>query len=123
MVRAVRLTGLETYHEAMRTRRDDNETPVYSSDQGRRLPPKVVDDEATGGAVRVSRTSAGRSGKTVTLVTGVPTSDLAALAKELKRLCGSGGAVKAETIEIQGDHRAKVCEALTDRYAVKLAGG
>ena len=107
----------------MRTRREDNETPVYSSDQGRRLAPKVVPDEETGGAVRVSRTSAGRSGKTVTLVTGIPTSDRAALAKELKRLCGSGGAVKGETIEIQGDHRAKICEALTDRYSVKLAGG
>ena len=107
----------------MRKRRDENETPVYSSDQGRRLPPKVVPEEPTGGAVRISRTSAGRSGKTVTLVSGIPTDDRADLAKELKRLCGSGGAVKGGVIEVQGDHRAKICEALADRYSVKLAGG
>ena len=57
--------------------------------------------------MRVSRTSSGRRGKTVTLVTGVPPADLTALAAELKRLCGSGGAVKDGVVEIQGDHRAQ----------------
>ena len=75
------------------------------------------------GIVRVSRTSSGRRGKTVTLVTGLPPGDLRAVAGELKRLCGSGGAVKEGTVEIQGDHRARIVEHLTGRYRVKAAGG
>jgi translation initiation factor 1 len=46
-----------------------------------------------------------------------------ALAGELKRLCGSGGAVKDGVVEIQGDHRAKVIAHLEGRYTVKAAGG
>ena len=65
----------------------------------------------------------GRRGKTVTLVTGVPSADLTALAGELKRLCGSGGAVKDGVVEIQGDHRAKVIAHLEGRYRVTAAGG
>ena len=75
------------------------------------------------GIVRVSRTSSGRRGKTVTLVTGLPPADLRAVAAELKRMCGSGGAVKAGTVEIQGDHRARVIEHLSSRYRVVAAGG
>ena len=75
------------------------------------------------GIVRVSRTSSGRRGKTVTLVTGLPPGDLRAVAGELKRLCGSGGAVKEGTVEIQGDHRARIIEHLAGRYRVKAAGG
>lgn len=75
------------------------------------------------GIVRVSRTSSGRRGKTVTLVTGLPPGDLRAVAGELKRLCGSGGAVKEATVEIQGDHRARIIEHLAGRYRVKAAGG
>jgi translation initiation factor 1 len=73
--------------------------------------------------VRVSRTKAGRRGKTVTLVTGLPAGDLADVVKELKKLCGAGGAVKEGTVELQGDHRDKVAERLGGRYRVKLAGG
>ena len=73
--------------------------------------------------MRVSRTSSGRRGKTVTLVTGVPPADRSALAGELKRHCGSGGAVKDGVVEIQGDHRARVIAHLEGRYRVKAAGG
>ena len=71
----------------------------------------------------MSRTSSGRRGKTVTLVTGLPPGELRAVAGELKRLCGSGGAVKVGTVEIQGDHRARIVEHLGSRYRVKAAGG
>src|ERR1700682_1564233 len=59
-----------------------------------------------GGIVRVMRGPKDRGGKTVTVITGVPAKDdgLAALAQQLKKLCGSGGTVKDGTIEIQGDH-------------------
>ncbi|MEZ0284234.1 MAG: hypothetical protein ACAH79_03245 [Thermoleophilia bacterium] len=46
-----------------------------------------------------------------------------AVAGELKRLCGSGGAVKEGSVEIQGDHRARIIEHLAGRYRVKAAGG
>ena len=68
----------------------------------------------------------GRGGKTVTVINGVPGNDTAVstLAQQLKKLCGSGGTIKDNTIEIQGDHRDKIVSALTQRgYTVKLAGG
>lgn len=84
--------------------------------------PGVPDD----GVVRVFRETSGRKGKTVTLVTGVPGSEAErkAVATELKRLCGTGGANRPGVIEIQGDHRDRVAEALRARgLQVKLAGG
>ena len=103
----------------------DNARPVYSTDSGRIREERAAPPPAPAGdgVVRVSRTKAGRKGKTVTLVTGLPAADLEAVAKELKRLCGSGGAVKDGVVEVQGDHRDRVAERLGDRYRVKLAGG
>jgi translation initiation factor 1 len=45
------------------------------------------------------------------------------VASDLKRLCGSGGAVKDGVVEIQGDHRERIAEHLGARHTVKLAGG
>ena len=76
--------------------------------------------------MRVSRDKKGRRGKTVTVVTGLPGSpaDLAEVATTLKRLCGSGGTVAGDTVEIQGDHRDRVAAKLTELgHRVKLAGG
>ena len=105
----------------------DNSRRVYSTDGGRVPEPRRREAPAAGpprdGIVRVSRTSSGRRGKTVTLVTGLPPGDLRAVAGELKRLCGSGGAVKEGSVEIQGDHRARIIEHLAGRYRVKAAGG
>ncbi|TAK03536.1 MAG: translation initiation factor Sui1, partial [Candidatus Manganitrophaceae bacterium] len=66
------------------------------------------------GIVRVSRETKGRKGKGVTLIAGVPLhpEGLRDLAKELKQTCGSGGTVKEGVIEIQGDHRDVIVEAL-----------
>src|SRR5262245_28193504 len=78
------------------------------------------------GIVRVRRETQGRGGKTVTSVsgTGLPEDDLKQRAGELTRLCGTGGTVKDYVIEIQGDHREKLVDALQSRgYTVKLAGG
>jgi translation initiation factor 1 len=50
--------------------------------------------------------------------------DLKKLGKRLKQACGSGGTVKNGTIEIQGDHRDKVVQALQSLgYKTKLTGG
>ena len=50
---------------------------------------------------------AGRGGKTVTVVDGLPRNPpfLKALAAELKRACGTGGTGGETSVEIQGDHR------------------
>jgi translation initiation factor 1 len=78
------------------------------------------------GVVRVFRERAGRGGKVVTVICGLPEPGpaLTALAGDLKRLCGAGGTVKDRVVEIQGDHREKLAESLRKRgHTVKLAGG
>lgn len=78
------------------------------------------------GIVRVRRETAGRAGKTVTTIRGIPLDEarLRALASELKRRVGSGGSVKDGVIEIQGDFRDVVIAWLAEKgFTVKSAGG
>ena len=78
------------------------------------------------GVVRVSRETKGRGGKAVTVVKGVAldAAALAALGKELKTRCGTGGTVKDGVIEIQGDHIDRIMAALQAKgHKVKRAGG
>jgi translation initiation factor 1 len=65
----------------------------------------------------------GRGGKTVTVVEGLPRNRafLAALAQELKRVCGTGGAARESSVEIQGDHRDRL-RALLGTKGWKLKG-
>ena len=76
--------------------------------------------------VRVGRETSGRSGKGVSVITGLPL-DAAALedlATQLKKTCGAGGAAKDGRIEIQGDHRDKLVAALIKLgYDAKRSGG
>jgi len=86
-------------------------------------------------AVRVRRERSGRKGKTVTVAMPlfVEREDARALLKDLKRGCGSGGALKEATapdgracfsLEVQGDHVAAVVDGLTRQgYPAKRAGG
>ncbi len=74
----------------------------------------------------IRREKKGRGGKTVTVVMNLQLTpeDRKALATSLKKSCGVGGAIKEETIEIQGDHREKVADALQRLgYKVKYVGG
>lgn len=50
----------------------------------------------------------------VTVVDGLPRNHdfLDALAKELKKACGTGGSVRDGTIELQGDRRERLREIL-----------
>jgi translation initiation factor 1 len=78
------------------------------------------------GVVRVSRQSKGRGGKTVTIVKGLALDAiaLAALGKQLRTACGSGGTVKDGVIEIQGDHCELVMATLKKHgHDPKRAGG
>lgn|SRR5690625_4027733 len=101
---------------------------VYSTDHGRiRETAAATPSAATaGGPVLIRRETKGRKGKGVTTVSGLPlnAAELKALASRLKQLCGTGGAVKENVIEIQGDHREKLqAELKSQGYTVKLAGG
>lgn len=90
-----------------------------------RIEARAADEalKASDGIVRVGRSTKGRKGKTVSTVTGVPAEDQAALAADLKRRCGTGGALKEGVIEIQGDHRDTLAEELEKRgYKVKRSG-
>lgn len=102
---------------------------VYTTDGGRRCPKcgwpagdcrcssrleQPVPERIT---ARLRIEKAGRGGKTVTVVDGLPRNRalLAELARELKRACGSGGAAGEERVEIQGDHRERLRELLAAR--------
>jgi translation initiation factor 1 len=64
----------------------------------------------------------GRGGKTVTVVYNLPNNAafLKDLCSELKRACGTGGAIDAGAIELQGDLRERVRECLMKKgYLVK----
>jgi translation initiation factor 1 len=76
--------------------------------------------------LRVQSSRAGRKGKTVTIITGFQAKPetLTAILKQLKSQCGAGGTVKENEIEIQGDHKQKLVQVLTQMgYKVKISGG
>jgi translation initiation factor 1 len=60
---------------------------------------------------------AGRSGKTVTVIEGLPRNAgfLGAVADELKRACGTGGRALEGSIELQGDQREKLRGLLSEK--------
>jgi len=79
------------------------------------------------GRVDILRQTAGRGGKTVTVVThfvgiGLPEKEM--LAKKMQKACGTGGAVKDGRIEIQGDKRVEVARILEEAgFRPVFAGG
>jgi translation initiation factor 1 len=78
------------------------------------------------GVVRILRDRKGRGGKSVTLVAGLTgsTDALTRLTSELKRMCGTGGTLRGDVLELQGDVRERVKAELEKRgYRVKIAGG
>ena len=99
---------------------------VMKTDPAARLKALAPNGSAGAARVRVGRETAGRSGKGVSVVTGLPLSGeaLEALATKLKKLCGAGGAVKDGVIEVQGDHRDRLVKELIKLgYEAKRAGG
>lgn len=108
---------------------------VYSTDAGRMCPGcgwparecKCSKNAATESVparivAKLRIEKAGRGGKTVTVVYDLPNNDafLKELCQELKRACGTGGAVADGAVELQGDLRDRVREYLAKKgYAVK----
>ncbi len=124
----------------MSSLRDQLQGLVYSTEHGAMCPEcrkpqdacicdSLADQqriEGLDGIVRIRRETSGRKGKGVTTITGVPLAadELKSLSKKLKKVCGTGGALKDGVIEIQGDHRDKLKTVLEkEGFKVKLAGG
>ena len=103
---------------------DKNARPVYSTSSGSLCPTcgwplrdcKCSNQFAKEDAVPAKVTAKlrlekkGRGGKTVTVVFDLPRNQafLKTLAGDLKRTCGTGGAVVDDTVEIQGDFRDRI---------------
>lgn len=97
---------------------------VYSTDQGRTCPKcgwpakncqcstRATVEEPVPARVtaKLRMEKKGRGGKTMTVVDGLPrnTVFLKELCAELKRLCGTGGAVEDGAVELQGDLRERL---------------
>jgi translation initiation factor 1 len=109
---------------------------VYSTDVGRVCPgcgwpanncrcSETADESIPARIVAKLRVEKkGRGGKTVTVVDGLPRNAafLKDLCQELKRACGTGGAVADATIELQGDLRERVRDVLLKKgFVVKGA--
>lgn len=79
-----------------------------------------------GQPVRVHRSTKGRGGKVVSVIDGVksPQAGKKALLKLLKTRLGTGGAVRGDVLEIQGEQREQIVSILNELgYKAKVAGG
>ena len=79
---------------------------------GQWVPSKIA-SKAPQKPVKVRVVKRGQSILTVILNLNMPPSDLASLASSLKKKLGCGGAVKEDSIEIQGDKHELVVQHLT----------
>jgi len=74
------------------------------------------------GVIRVARER--RRASSVTIVYGLGASEIDAVGKTLRRLCGTGGTTKNGVVELQGDHRETIVAHFTEAgRRVKKAGG
>jgi translation initiation factor 1 len=84
---------------------------------------RVPDEPLPGRVVAKLRVEKkGRGGKTVTVVYDLPRNAgfLRDLSQELKRACGTGGAVAENTVELQGDLRDRIRDVLVKKgFVVK----
>ena len=101
---------------------------VYSSDKGQVCPGcgwpvgdckcssrLATEAVPTRPVAKLRMEKGGRGGKVVTVVDGLPNNAtfLKELCSELKRLCGTGGAVRDGAVELQGDLRDRLRDHLT----------
>ena len=76
--------------------------------------------------VRVQRLRAGKGGKVVTVISGLSLEIHQAkkLLKRIKASCGTGGTLKGELLELQGDQVVSIMDLLIkEGYRPKQSGG
>tara|TARA_Y100001968_G_C18847412_1_gene476464 strand:- start:35 stop:358 length:324 start_codon:yes stop_codon:yes gene_type:complete len=76
--------------------------------------------------VRLERTRSGKKGKLVTVIKGLELSEMEAkkLLKNLKIVCGTGGTLKDDCLELQGDQILKAQNYLFKQgFKSKQSGG
>ncbi len=102
----------------------DGLPPESSLNNSAPVPPPKIKNR---GRVDIIRQTAGRGGKTVTVVknfVGIGLPEKERLAKAMQKACGTGGTVKEGRIEIQGDQRTEVARILTEaNFRPVFAGG
>lgn len=98
---------------------------AYSTGGERESEPARTEQAQPRGQTRL-RLERRAGNRVATIVTGLPGTDsaAAALARELKAACSTGGTYKDGALELQGDQRARVEELLRARgIPSKRAGG
>ncbi|MEM7314532.1 MAG: translation initiation factor [Planctomycetota bacterium] len=81
--------------------------------------PEMIPPEKQTAKIQVEKR---KRGKVVTVIRGLPAAgnDLSALLSKLKSVCGAGGTLKDEQLELQGDHRETATKLLSEiGYKVK----
>ncbi len=76
--------------------------------------------------VRLEKTRSGKKGKLVTVIKGLKLnqSEAKILLKNLKIACGTGGTIKGEFLELQGDQISKALDFLIkEGFKPKKSGG
>ena len=92
---------------------------------GRPLPaeePPAGEEAPRGAPLTMAIERKGRKGKTVTIIAGFrhDPGTLAEIARTLKEHCGTGGTLRGNAIELQGDQRERAAAKLRSmRYRVK----
>ena len=122
--------GLPAVHTGSAMPDTGKKSPPAPSDisaKAIRDPVSKIPNAKTRGRVDITRETAGRGGKTVTVVSGfvgIGLPEKEALAKQMQRACGAGGTVKDGRIEIQGDKREPVATILAEAgFRPVFAGG
>jgi translation initiation factor 1 len=117
--------GLPSFAKAAEGKPAANPTPSGASG----APPGALSGQRAHnrGRVDIVRSTAGRGGRTVTVVSGfvgIGQPEKEQFAKKMRAACGAGGTVKDGCIEIQGDKREQVAKILTDAgFRPVFAGG
>ena len=76
--------------------------------------------------VRIERTRSGKKGKLVTVIKGLELGQVESkkILKNLKIACGTGGALKGDCLELQGDQLSKAQDFLfKEGFRPKQSGG
>jgi translation initiation factor 1 len=113
------------------SRKKNEDNIVYSFTLGD-TPKPYSENQSTGkyrkvddGFIRIQLEKNSRGGKTVCVVFNLPESlDINQTAADLKKKCGTGGTIKENRIEIQGDKRDIIEKYFTDQgFKIKRIGG